>query len=150
MLVIMDPEALFDETRLFFHALKRWAEALHQDRGLSVPMRAVLELLLRAGPQTVPEMARARGVSRQHIQQQVDSLLNRFLLERRDNPAHKRSPQLALTDKGRALIQDMRVEELDELAQIQVGVSDHAVREATQVLGAWRTALQREIDRRTS
>lgn len=145
----MTPEPLFDETRLLFHALKRWAETLHEERQLSVSMRAVLELLLRAGPRTVPEMARARGVSRQHIQQQVDALFERGLLDRQANPAHRRSPRIVLTDRGRALVQDMRAEELDELAQMQVGVSDHAVQEATQVLGAWRAALQRDIERRT-
>jgi DNA-binding MarR family transcriptional regulator len=112
-------------------------------------MRAVLELLLRTGPRTVPEMARVRGVSRQHIQQQVDALLERGLLSRQDNPAHRRSPRIVLTDRGRALIQDMRARELDELAQMQVGVSDHAVQEAAQVLGAWRAALRRDIERRT-
>ena len=146
--IVMLPETLFDETRLLFHALKQWAESLHETRGLTVPMRAVLELVLRIGPQTVPQMARTRGVSRQHIQQQVDALVERQLVERQDNPAHRRSPRIALTDQGRGLIQDMRAQELDELSRLQVGVSDHAVQEATQVLAAWRVALRRNIERR--
>jgi len=144
----MLPEALFNETRLLFHALKHWAEALHEDLGLTAPMRAVLELLLREGPRTVPEMARLRGVSRQHVQQQVDALLERGLLERLGNPAHKRSPRLALTDEGRALIQNTRARELDVLGRMQVGVSDHAAQEAAHVLSAWRTALRKDIERR--
>ena len=95
-------------------------------------------------------MARARGVSRQHIQQQVDALLERGLVERQDNPAHKRSSMLALTDKGRALIQNMRADELNALSRLQVGVSDNAMQEAAQVLSAWRAALQRDTERRTS
>jgi DNA-binding MarR family transcriptional regulator len=107
-------------------------------------MRGVLELILLDGPATVPAVARARGVSRQHIQQQVDVLLERGLVERQHNPAHKRSSMIALTDKGRALIQNMRAEELNALSRMQVGVSDNALLEAAQVLSAWRTALQRD------
>ncbi|MBW1833088.1 MAG: hypothetical protein JRJ10_15590 [Deltaproteobacteria bacterium] len=48
---------------------------------------------------------------------------------------------IALSDKGRALIQNMRAEELNTLSRMQVGVSDHAMLEAAQVLSAWREAL---------
>jgi DNA-binding MarR family transcriptional regulator len=107
-------------------------------------MRGVLKLILLDGPATVPAVARARGVSRQQIQQQVDALLERGFVERQHNPAHKRSSMIALTDKGRALIQNMRAEELNALSRMQVGVSDNAVLEAAQVLSAWRSALQRD------
>lgn len=141
-------EALFDETRLLFHALKQWTETLHADVSITAAMRVLLEFLLVGGSATVPEMARARGVSRQHIQQQVDALLERDLLERQDNPAHKRSVLIALTDKGRAWIQNMRAEELNALSRMQVGVSDHAMAEAAQVLSAWAAALRRDTDSR--
>ncbi|MBW1761522.1 MAG: hypothetical protein JRG67_02035 [Deltaproteobacteria bacterium] len=51
---------------------------------------------------------------------------------------------IALTDKGRALTQNMRAEELNTLSRMQVGASDSAVLGAAQVLSAWRTALQRD------
>jgi DNA-binding MarR family transcriptional regulator len=129
---------------LLFHALKQWSDTLHAELGMTAAMRGVLELILLGGAATVPDMARVRGVSRQHIQQQVDALLERGLLERQDNPAHKRSSLIALNDKGRALIQTMRAEELNALSRVQVGVSDNALREAAQVLSAWRAALQRD------
>jgi DNA-binding MarR family transcriptional regulator len=143
MLVIQSDE-LFHETRLLFHALKQWSETLHAELGMTAAGRGLLELILLGGPATVPGMARERGVSRQHIQQQVDALLERGFLERQDNPAHKRSSMIALSDKGRALIQNMRAEELDALSRMQVGVSDNAILEAAQVLSAWRAALQRD------
>lgn len=144
----MAPDALFNETRLLFHALKRWAEALHPEADITIPMRGVLEALLLAGPATVPEIARSRGTSRQHIQQQVDTLLASGLVERRDNPAHRRSLVIVLTDRGRARIETMRSEELHALDRLQPGVSDEAMAEAAQVLGAWRAALQRDSTRR--
>lgn len=143
-------EELFNETRLLFHVLKRWAETLHDRLAVSVQVRGVLELLLLHGPATVPGMARTRGVSRQHIQQQVDTLLEKGLVERRDNPAHKRSSLIGLTDKGRALIQNVRAEELVALSRLQVGVSDASLQEAAHVLSAWRDALREDIERRAS
>jgi DNA-binding MarR family transcriptional regulator len=128
--------------------LKQWAETLHAELELNAATRGVLELILLGGPSTVPEMARARGVSRQHIQQQVDALLERGFLERRVNPAHKRSALMGLTDMGRALIQNMRADELNALSRMQVGVSDNAILEAAQVLSAWRAALQRDTEKR--
>lgn len=142
----MSHEALFNETRLLFHTLKQWAEALHRDLPVTAPMRTVLELILLDGPATVPEMARTRGASRQHIQQQVDALAGRELVKRRDNPAHKRSSLIALTDRGRAVVQNMRADELAVLSRLQVGVSDRAVVEATQALAAWRAALRTELE----
>jgi DNA-binding MarR family transcriptional regulator len=149
-LLVMIAEPLFNETRLLFHTLKQWAETLHAELDVNAGMRGVLELILLGGPATVPEMARARGVSRQHIQQQVDPLLEQGFLQRQDNPAHKRSSLIALTDKGRALIQNMRADELDALSRMQVGVSDNAILEATQVLSSLRAALRRDTERRSS
>jgi DNA-binding MarR family transcriptional regulator len=146
----MKSEDLFNETRLLFHTLKHWAETLQDGLELTVPMRGVLELLLLQGPTAAPGMARARGVSRQHIQQQVDALLRKGFVERQNNPAHRRSSLIGLTDKGRALIQNMRADELDALSRLQVGVSDAAVQEAAQVLVAWREALREDIERRAS
>lgn len=147
--LVMSAEKLFDETRLLFHSLKLWVESVHEGLELTVPMRAVLELLLLKGSATVPDMARSRGVSRQHIQMQVDSLLELDLVDRRSNPAHKRSALVELNDKGRAVIQNMRAEELNALTRIQVGVSDNAIAEATQVLSAWREALRRDAEKRS-
>jgi DNA-binding MarR family transcriptional regulator len=143
-------DAFFNETRLLFHALKHWAETLHEGLAITVAMRGVLELMLLQGPASVPDMARARGVSRQHIQQQVDALLEKDFVRREDNPAHKRSPLIALTDKGRAVIQSMRADEHDALSRLQVGVSDISIQEATHVLSAWRHALRDDIERRAS
>ncbi len=144
----MGPDGLFNETRLLFHTLKEWAETIHGGLEVTGPMRAVLELLLLGPPATVPEMARARGVSRQHIQQQVDTLLDRALVQRLDNPSHRRSPKIALTDAGRARIQSIRADELNALARVQAGVSDAATADAARALSLWRAALKRDTARR--
>jgi DNA-binding MarR family transcriptional regulator len=142
-------EQLFTEARLLVQAVKEWAETLHFGVDTTVGMRAVLGLLLREGSMSVPDVARARLVSRQNIQQQVDALLDRKLVRREPNPAHKRSSLVALTDAGRALVQDMRAEELHALSRLQAGTSDSAMRDATQVLAAWKEALNNDTQRRS-
>lgn len=141
-IVALGLEALFREARLLSAAVKQWSERLHADLDMTQPMRGVLELLLVDGPTAVPSMARAHGVSRQHVQQQVDALLERGWVARRNNPAHRRSPLIELTDEGRALIQTVRAEERNALSRLQPGVSDQAVEDATQVLASWRATLR--------
>lgn len=146
----MKPESLFGETKLLFQALKQWGEALHEGLGLTAATRGILEALLLGGAATVPRIAREGGASRQHVQQLVDALLERKLVERRSNPRHRRSSLIVLTDRGRALVENMRAEERNAIERIQTGVSDHAIEEAAQVLASWRTALQRDIERRAA
>lgn len=62
----------------------------------------LMRSLAEGGEQTVPEIARARPVSRQHIQKLADELAAEGLVEFVGNPAHKRSKLLRLTPAGRA------------------------------------------------
>lgn len=146
----MSAQNLFAETVLLFQALKQWGEGLHEGLGLTAATRGVLDALLLGGAATVPRIARERGASRQHVQQLVDALLERDLVERHSNPNHKRSLLIALTDEGRALVENMRAEERNAIGRIQAGVSDHAIEEAQLVLTAWRTALQHDTERRAA
>ena len=59
------------------------------------------------GPQTVPQLARARPVTRQHIQQIANEAAQDGLIEFIDNPAHKRSKLLRLTPKGERVHAEM-------------------------------------------
>jgi hypothetical protein len=43
------------------------------------------------------------------------------------------------------MVQNIRADELDALARLQVGVSDDATVKAAEVLAAWRAALQRDM-----
>ncbi len=137
----MTPADLFVETRLLVQLLKPWLDELHDGVGITGPMRGVMEVVLRSGALSVPAIARGMAVSRQHVQVQVDALLAADLVAPRPNPAHKRSPLIALTDKGRAMMENMRAEELRAFARLQTGVSDEALVEAGQVLAACRAAL---------
>jgi DNA-binding MarR family transcriptional regulator len=106
IIVMKELVELFDEVRLLEHRLVQVVEALHGN-SVSVAGRGVLEYLRTRGPTTVPDLARARLVSRQHIQTVMDTLADSGLVVATVNPAHRRSPVFDLTVDGRSLIVDM-------------------------------------------
>jgi DNA-binding MarR family transcriptional regulator len=53
-------------------------------------------------PQTVPQIARMLGVTRQNVQRIADLLVAEGAAEYHDNPDHRGSPHLLLTKRGRA------------------------------------------------
>jgi DNA-binding MarR family transcriptional regulator len=67
-----------------------------------------LRTLVNDGPQTVPNMARSKPVSRQHCQTIVNALEAQGLVEFVDNPKHKTSRLVRVTKKGQARFQSMR------------------------------------------
>ncbi len=73
--------------------------------GLTVRMRAVLEMLHLHGDLTVPDIAQKLEIQRQYVQVMVNETLAAGFTEQRPNPRHKRSTLLTLTDKGRDLIE---------------------------------------------
>ena len=59
-----------------------------------------LRSLALEGPQTVPEIARARPTSRQRMQRLADELAREGLVAFSANPRHRRSQLVRLTAKG--------------------------------------------------
>jgi len=89
--------------RRLFRAMAQTANAYIEGLGVAAAERAVMEFLVRKTHMTVPEMARAYDVSRQHIQTSVNLLLEKKLAVLEQNPSHKRSPYVALSSKGSRL-----------------------------------------------
>jgi DNA-binding MarR family transcriptional regulator len=137
-------DALVAETIALFHRLRAAAEQVHRQGKLSGARRGVLRGLERLGPQTVPQMARARPVSRQHIQMLVNGLEAEGLVELANNPAHKRSRLVRLTARGRHLVDAMDRRERALLARFPVGMSESRLRGAASVLRFVREALESE------
>ncbi|WP_020406593.1 MarR family winged helix-turn-helix transcriptional regulator [Hahella ganghwensis] len=103
--------AVFRQVRTCFNQLKTLAEDLHENHGVNPSMRAVIESLATGGPQTVPDIAKSKGVSRQHIQNIMNALHTDGFVEQSDNPAHKRSPLFDLTEKGNSVFKEIREKE---------------------------------------
>ena len=134
--------SLIDAIRLAFNQMRSSADAAHADLGVTATLRAVLERLARGGPQTVPDMARARNVSRQHIQKIVDDLGEADLIDLKANPAHKRSPLIVLSAKGGKLFKIIEKREAAILASIGKDLQDHDVSAATTTLRSLTGALK--------
>lgn len=101
----------------------------------------LLRSLKKNGPQTVPQLARGREVSRQHVQILANGLVEQGLAEFIDNPAHKRSRLLRITDLGvRRLAQvTQRIE--DAYEDISSGIDPDDVWAAIKVLAELRRRM---------
>lgn len=95
--------------------LARAVEAKLEGTGVTVGMRAVMEVLEEAGPMSVPDIGRVLFLARQQIQLMMNALEDAGLVERRPNPAHKRSPLFALTEAGEGVFGEIRARENDEI-----------------------------------
>lgn len=134
--------ALFDETVRLFHRLRVLARRVHGQGEASAGRRGVLRSLMGQGSQTVPALARARPVSRQHIQALVDQLRAQGLVVLQPNPAHRRSHLVALTGKGRRSLELMEARERRVLAGLGLRASSRALAEAAETLRGVREALE--------
>ena len=140
-----DLEAAIRGIRLGFNQLRALGDALHQERGINASMRAVMESLKEAGPQTVPQIARAKEVSRQHIQVIVDSLIDAGLADLKSNPQHKRSHIVVLTQQGAATFKEMQQVEKAVLKRLAAGVSAAELTAMSSALTAFNSHLRREL-----
>lgn len=86
--------------------------------GLTVRMRAILEILHVHGDATVPELAAQLEIKRQYVQLMVNETLEAGLISKRMNPRHKNSALLTLTERGAALIEAVVAREQDLVRQI--------------------------------
>lgn len=139
-------ERLINEVRLLYQSMVQVGEAVHQGSNISMGMRAVLEYLSRNGDTTVPQIARARRVTRQRIQTLVNALLTMNLVTHASNPASKRSPLISLTEKGAATIHSMRQREGREMNL--TAASDDKLLEASETLAQLRMSLEAGLESR--
>ncbi|MFD7392682.1 MarR family winged helix-turn-helix transcriptional regulator [Streptomyces sp. NPDC059852] len=125
--------------RLTQHSVERGAAA----QGLSVTVRAVLDLLHRRGPLTVPSMGRALAVSRQFVQRTVNEAAERGLVESVPNPAHRRSSLIRLTGAGRRAITAVLAREHRALRGTGGDLTDADVTACVRVLGELLRLMER-------
>jgi DNA-binding MarR family transcriptional regulator len=132
---------LIEEIRLAFNQMRTIADRTHEDLGVTASLRAVLETLQRNGPQTVPDMARMRNVSRQHIQKTVDAMTEQGLVEHRPNPAHKRSPIIRLSPHGSEVFAQIGHRERAILEALDTSLEEADIAAAVDTLKAFTQAL---------
>lgn len=141
---------LFDANVLLTHRLTALAQMIHGQGAGSAARRGVMLSLARHGNLTVPQMARMRPVSRQHIQSVVDELRADGLARILPNPAHRRSPLVGLTTKGATALEKMRNQERRLLEEADLDVSDKRVRQALETLRMIADRLMERVNQEQS
>jgi DNA-binding MarR family transcriptional regulator len=136
----------FETTIALYNRMRAFADDIHEHLGISGAMRGVLRELDRMGPQTVPAMARRRPVSRQHIQVLVNQLHELGLVETVENPNHKRSRKVQLTESGQSMVNEIWERELAVIREHRPQTSDLELREAIQTMQQLRTSIE-EVQR---
>lgn len=123
---------------------RRVLREVEEDRansGVTAGERAVLDMLRRNGPMTVPQMAREQDLSRQFVQRMVNSAAASGHLETSENPAHRRSPLIRLTGAGRAAIEAVVAREHARLSVAAAGLARDEVDACLKVLRQMLDAL---------
>lgn len=129
---------------LLYFRMRNAAEDILGEGAQSSGRRSILKGLVKAGPQTVPQMARVRMVSRQHIQMLVNGLLEDGLVELVDNPAHKRSKLVQITPEGQEAAEATARREAQILPELSRGLSLQEIETATRVLKHFKGAFEGE------
>ena len=103
-------------TKVFPEVIREWSEVFMQrsmrdfrkfmdETGLSFSQINILMRLIHAGTTGVSEIGEQLGVSNAAASQAVDRLVVMDLIKRTEDPTDRRAKQLALTQKGRTLIE---------------------------------------------
>ncbi|MEO8028353.1 MAG: helix-turn-helix domain-containing protein [Bryobacteraceae bacterium] len=129
-----------------FHRLRNWSGDLHEEGEME---RSLLFGIDRDGPQTVPDLARARGVSRQHVQVAVNALEKQGILKRVANPTHQRSMLVRLTLDGKKRTDALLGSEAVALAEFDLGVSAKEIEGVAQTLRDIRQRVAKHIRKQT-
>lgn len=130
-------------SRPLMQAAEACVEAGLEGTDLTVRMRAVLEILLKHGDLTVPDLAARLEIKRQYVQVMVNETLASRLTEQRPNPRHKRSLLLTLTSRGRDLIEEIIAKELALMEEIGTLLDSEKISTALEVVLAVTERLKK-------
>lgn len=133
------------QVRTCFNLLRSLADRLHEDLGVNPSMRAVMESLAGETGRTVPDIAREKGVSRQHVQVIMNALLEAGLVEAVDNPSHRRSPLFMLTVRAQTVFAEIRRREAEPTARLAQALPAGSLTAARTVLAELNRRLRAEL-----
>jgi DNA-binding MarR family transcriptional regulator len=132
---------LLTEVTALAHQLRKTTAKLNPPDGCPHGVLSLLRVLDHQGPQTVPGIARARGLSRQNVQVLVNRLRARGLVTLGQNPAHKRSALVHLTTDGQAFLAAASREELQSTEALLPYITESRLVPAATLLRQLRQLL---------
>jgi MarR family 2-MHQ and catechol resistance regulon transcriptional repressor len=110
--------------------------------GLTQPQFAVLECLGHLGPMMIGELSRKMLVSGGNMTCVVDNLERDGLVERQHDANDRRSVIVALTDKGRALLEELFPQHAAFIANAVSALTPEEQSQLAQLLKKLGTSLQ--------
>ena len=98
-------EVIREWSEVFMHRSMRDFKRFREETGLSFSQINILMRLVHARSTGVSEVGEQLGVTNAAASQAVDRLVGLGLIERTEDPEDRRAKRLALTQKGRALVE---------------------------------------------
>jgi len=98
-------EVIREWSEVFMHRSMRDFKRFMNATGLSFSQISILMRLVHGGNAGVTEIGGQLGVTNAAASQAVDRLVQLGLIERTEDPKDRRAKRLALTQKGRALVE---------------------------------------------
>jgi DNA-binding MarR family transcriptional regulator len=126
-----------------FHAFIRY----NRESDLSLSQVNTLMRLFHHGPDSVHDLADHLGITTAAVSQLLDQLISAELVARSENPEDRRMKLIALTDKGKQLvntIMGMRHAWLGELSQALTEAEKAQILPAIQLLNERTRNIQKE------
>lgn len=133
-------------TELILEVFRLNGRLLSAGDGLTRPVRQtsarwqVLGALDEAG-QTVADIGRRMGLTRQSVQRTADLLEEDGLLSYADNPAHQRAKLAMLTPRGRATLDAITTRQIEWANRIASRLAENDLQHATHMLLQVRQAM---------
>ena len=134
--------SVLEESSSLVFRVRAVLEDIHGHSPISGSMRGVMRDLRHQGPMTVPQMARQRPVSRQHIQAIVNDLYRAGLVVLVENPRHKRSRLVQLTGAGEEELDRIIEREQQVLSALEIPISIADLEHADSTLKQIRSLLE--------
>lgn len=101
---------------------------------LSDPEKSVLKTITQYGSRSVPQIAKLSGFTRQHILATVNELIKENLVRLKENPFHKTSHLVEITEKGKNKLEKLQKIESKILKEVKLNVKTKDIRFATHVM----------------
>ena len=140
------PELEFRFSRLLILAARRWStfidEAIRERTGQPrARWQTLAALAFSDGPIATIELAERMAVQWPSLIRTLDGLEAEGLVERRINPADKRSRRVTITDKGLAVFREVKAVLDPTRAALLEGFSDDELRMAERLLDRFFTRV---------
>ena len=119
-------------------------DRMGSEYGITSARWKILGALSLAGePQTVPQIARSMGLTRQAVQRLVDAMHEDELLLFQDNPDHKRAKLISLSELGTTVYSKLDEEQSEWAKKCSTGITKAELETTLSVLKRIATSIDR-------